>query len=296
MLRLRCTSSAHRIRTDKDTLRGIHHASFVPSTCFFIASRARVLRPCHPSESHRFMVRLVSIETFSNRNRIHLLSASRPFPIPIDPVFFPNRTRTCPLSTPVPTGPTHLILFPRPESSISLERYRLGDRALVERRGRRGRHGHRRHWRHVCARTWQANMAGFASAPAFRAASRVRVGVTAAVPSTKELRELSDADVEERVAKAKRRLLDLRIKKATRQVRRTRRGGIRSLRGCSDGSTDARTSPCAAGVQTARVCGEQEGGTIHVRCQLVPPCKLALNSKTRPRLPQRCMKSGLNSG
>jgi len=37
------------------------------------------------------------------------------------------------------------------------------------------------------------------------------------VPSTKELRDLSDADVEERVAKAKRRLLDLRIKKATRQ-------------------------------------------------------------------------------
>eukprot|EP00894_Picocystis_sp_ML_P000882 jgi/Pico_ML_1/51399/g206.t1 len=60
-------------------------------------------------------------------------------------------------------------------------------------------------------------MAGFASAPALRAAPRVRVGKVAAVPPTKELRELSDADIEERVAKAKRRLLDLRIKKATRQ-------------------------------------------------------------------------------
>ena len=234
------------------------------------------------------MVHLVSIETFSNRNRIHLPFASRPFPIPIEPrllsqsnpnvsPFNPGSNRTHP---PYPLPSTRAIDI-SPEISIRRSSACREEGAARPPRPFVG------NWRHVCARTWQANMAGFASAPAFRAASRVRVGVTAAVPSTKELRELSDADVEERVAKAKRRLLDLRIKKATRQVRGTRRIGIRSLRGCSNGSTDARTSPCAAGVQTARVCGEQEGGTIHVCCQVVPPCKLALDSKTCPRLALR---------
>eukprot|EP00963_Diacronema_lutheri_P006607 scaffold584_cov338-Pavlova_lutheri.AAC.18 len=114
-------------------------------------------------------------------------------------------------------------------------------------------------------------MAGFASAPALRAAPRVRVGKVAAVPPTKELRELSDADIEERVAKAKRRLLDLRIKKATRQVRETLGLEIADHTRSEKRSTDAGARHDAAGVQATRVCGEQEGGTTHVRCELVSP-------------------------
>ena len=145
-----------RIRTlyEASTTHPLSHPLAFPlrrvHVCFVLAIHPRRINSwCVSFQSRPFRIVIASIFP-SHRDRFQSQS---------NPVFFPNRTRMCLLSTLVPTGPTHLILFPRPERSISLQRYRSDDRALVERRGRRGRHGHSSAIGDTCAhalgkRTW----------------------------------------------------------------------------------------------------------------------------------------------